>query len=160
MEPAACSSLWTLYKINRLSRASCAELITSPTHVSSLSTSQRPTHTYTHIHTRRDATLPLVCDEPVRTTNTQNTKLISNFISFAAFTLHITMGKNKKAPERALRGGSAFLALRLFPLRDLTGHIISAKNILRESGRREAGVGLHGRLRAGGGWSTKDALLF
>lgn len=53
---------------------------------------------------------------------------------------------NKNGSERALYSGSASLALRLFPLRDLTGHIISAKNILRESGRREAGVGLHGRL--------------
>lgn len=65
------------------------------------------------------------------------------------------MGGKKGAPEQ--RGSPrrlCFLALRLFPLRDLTGHIISAKNILRESGRREVGVGLHG---CGGGGSTRDA---
>lgn len=45
-------------------------------------------------------------------------------------------------------------SLGLFPLRDLTGHIMGSKNILRESGRREAGVGLD----AGGvgGWHHKE----
>lgn len=50
--------------------------------------------------------------------------------------------------------------LRLFPLRDLTGHIISAKNILRESGRREVGVGQHVWLQAGGGGSSRDTRVF
>lgn len=52
-----------------------------------------------HAHTEYD-TLPLVSVEPVRTTNTTNTRLISNFISSAALALQIT-------EKLALRGSSA-----------------------------------------------------
>lgn len=50
------------------------------------------------------------------------------------------------------------LAPRMFPLRDLTGHIIGAKNILRESGRRGVGVGLH--TGGGGGVGGDTYALF
>lgn len=103
---------------------------------SSLSTSNVKTHI-------DGDTLPFVCHELVTTTNAQNATFMSNFI----FLLKITI----KATKRDLHSSSAFFALGLFPLRDLTGRIIGAKNILRESGRRGVGVGLHGGLQAGGG---------
>lgn len=60
----------------------------------------------------------------------------------------------------SLRGSSASQALRLFPLRDLTGHIISAKNIRRESGRRGAGVGPRGGRAAAGSLSPWRASFY
>lgn len=63
----------------------------------------------------------------------------------ADFKYHLTVGvKITKTHQNGSPRRICSVALMLFPLRELTGHIIRAKNIRREWGRTGAGVGLRG----------------
>lgn len=58
---------------------------------------------------------------------------------------HLTAGfKMTKTHQNGSPRRICSVAPALFPLRELTGHIISSKNIRREWGRTRAGVGLRG----------------